>query len=288
MSLIAISRQPVHKALVVYALLSIVYYIVATPVPIFDWSLIWPRLALVVYLTVWASLNKAGHNWLPVVDIAVVIAFLGVFYGETATINQYGFVWDGHLVRWEQQLFGTQPSLIFAERWPNILFVELMNLGYFSYYLMMIGLPLWVYSYNKHAFAKHFFIIVVSFLTYYAFFCLFKSVGPQYYFTAPQNLAPEGWLFAKLIKFIQYIGEVPTGAFPSSHVGMALIFAYLTLLNAKPLLKWMVPFILLLMASTVYIRAHYVVDVIGGIVSAPIVYLLSTAVWNLIQRKEIT
>jgi membrane-associated phospholipid phosphatase len=286
MSLIAISRQPVHKALVVYALLSIVYYIVATPVPIFDWSLIWPRLALVVYLTVWASLNKAGHNWLPVVDIAVVIAFLGVFYGETATINQYGFVWDGHLVRWEQQLFGTQPSLIFAERWPNILFVELMNLGYFSYYLMMIGLPLWVYSYNKHAFAKHFFIIVVSFLTYYAFFCLFKSVGPQYYFAAPQNLAPEGWLFAKLIKFIQHIGEVPTGAFPSSHVGMAFVFVYLTLLNAKPLLKWMVLFTLLLILSTVYIKAHYVVDVIGGIVSAPIVYLLSTAVWNLIQRKE--
>ena len=70
-------------------------------------------------------------------------------------------------------------------------------------------------------------------------------------------------------------GERPTAAFPSSHVGVTTI---LVLLAWKARCRWlfwvMVPVFILLCLSTVYIFAHYAVDVIAGWVSAVLIYVV--------------
>jgi membrane-associated phospholipid phosphatase len=278
--------QPHHKALIIYALISVFYYLFFAKAHVFEWSIVAHRLFLIGYLLVWPYHDRIKLKWAHIADIFAALAFLGVFYGETATINQFNYLWDTELVGAEQWLFGTQPSLLFASHLPQIMVVEAMNLGYLSYYFMMMALPLYVVINNKPAYNKLFFTMITSFLMYYLFFCLFKSVGPQYYFPSPQNQAPDGPFFTKAIKWIQEMGEVPTGAFPSSHVGMALVFLYLAYHNSKHLFLIFIPFVVLLIASTVYIKAHYVVDVIGGVLSVPIVLFLSHKMWYLINYKS--
>jgi len=76
------------------------------------------------------------------------------------------------------------------------------------------------------------------------------------------------------------IGETQTGAFPSSHVGIATIFLILTQKYFKKEFFILIPFIIILVLSTVYIKAHYGVDILGGIITGFLFYFLSDKVYD--------
>jgi membrane-associated phospholipid phosphatase len=68
-------------------------------------------------------------------------------------------------------------------------------------------------------------------------------------------------------------GERPTAAFPSSHVGITTILMFLAWrTRCKPLFWVMMPFYILMCFATVYIQAHYAIDVIAGWISAIVIY----------------
>ena len=69
-------------------------------------------------------------------------------------------------------------------------------------------------------------------------------------------------------KILEY-GDRPTGAFPSSHIGMTWLVMYFFFKdNRKIFFIWLVPAVLLTF-STVYIRAHYAIDVLAGFAIVP-------------------
>jgi membrane-associated phospholipid phosphatase len=84
----------------------------------------------------------------------------------------------------------------------------------------------------------------------------------------------------------QHIGETETGAFPSSHVGMSVIFL---ILSYKYLRKafWIILLpVILLWFATVYIKAHYLIDVLGGFVSAPLIYFITVKLYARINNHK--
>ena len=85
--------------------------------------------------------------------------------------------------------------------------------------------------------------------------------------------------------FIQQTAEQPTGAFPSSHVGISLIILIMSRKKAPLFYKIALPLTIILILSTVYIKAHYLVDVIGAIVVSPFVLYLSHVFYNLSFKK---
>jgi membrane-associated phospholipid phosphatase len=160
-----------------------------------------------------------------------------------------------------------------------------MNFGYFFYYLITFGLSLIAYLWNPGKFREIIFVIVASFIIYYLIFALFPVKGPQFYFTGDDALAVNSGLFSNLVKTAQYLGENETGAFPSSHVGMSIIFLILSYKYLrKAFLAILVPVILLWFA-TVYIKAHYLIDVIGGFISAPLIYIISVKLYSKINGR---
>jgi membrane-associated phospholipid phosphatase len=69
-------------------------------------------------------------------------------------------------------------------------------------------------------------------------------------------------------------------------VGITTILLFLAWrAKSRPLFWSMVPFYVLMCLATVYIRAHYVIDVFGGWVSAVIIYLLLQWLWNMTKRS---
>jgi membrane-associated phospholipid phosphatase len=77
-------------------------------------------------------------------------------------------------------------------------------------------------------------------------------------------------------------GERPTAAFPSSHVGVTIILALLAWrTRSKGLITLTVVGLILMNFATVYLRAHYVIDIFAGWVSALTIY----AVLNFLARK---
>ncbi len=136
--------------------------------------------------------------------------------------------------------------------------------------------------------------ILTAFFLYYVIYIFLPVVGPQFYFQAvgiaeiqqghfpvlgtyfsshTEMLPPPGWadgLFSRLVAMAHEAGERPTAAFPSSHIGISTLLLLLARRHAPKLLFVLVPLWTLLCCATVYIQAHYVVDAIAGLISAPL------------------
>jgi membrane-associated phospholipid phosphatase len=238
----------------------------------------WHLLARIVVFTVvfWMiAVSNTEKRWLKFIRDFYPLLLFSFFYTETDALNNLLFQdFDPVVAHWEERLFGGQPSLLFSTHFPQVWFAELMHFAYFSFYLMILGLCLYLWLKNPGEFQRSLFLITFSFYLYYLLFIVFPVAGPQFYFPYPENAVPQGWLFGRLMHVVHQLGERPTAAFPSSHVGIAALVCFLTARYARPLLKFLLPLFVLLCLSTVYLKAHYLVDVIGGMTTLPIFTVL--------------
>ncbi len=203
------------------------------------------------------------------------------FYSETDYYNNIIFKnLDPYIIKLEYFVFGSQLSLKFSALISDKWFSELMHFGYFSYYLMAFGIPLLFYIKKPTDFPRIMFITICSFCLYYLLFFLFPSVGPQFYFPKEQQVVPEGYFFQKVMDFIIKTAETETGAFPSSHVGISTLFIIVIFKHFKKFFLVLVLLSSLLFLSTVYIKAHYAIDVVAGIISGILFYYLSKFILN--------
>ena len=246
------------------------------------------RIVVTVLILLLAGLHNAGGN--PVVKFIryfLPFVLLSFWYPETYYFNNFLFDnLDHHFVQADDKLFGCQPSLEFSHRMSWGWFSELMYFGYFSYYFIFFGVALWCYMYHKKVMDRAIFLFVCSFYLFYLVFAVLPVMGPQFYFTLPLNEVPDGYLFCKLQRFVQIIGEKPTGAFPSSHVGISFTVVIFVAQHCRVLLKYVLPLFVILVLSTVYIKAHYLVDIIGGFAAVAITYPLVNRLYRMILPES--
>ena len=104
---------------------------------------------------------------------------------------------------------------------------------------------------------------------------LFPVKGPKFFIESLYNVWYsnfQGFYFTELMKRIFNTTNLGGAAFPSSHVAISLIALFLNRTYNKNLMPIIFPLTLTLMLSTVYLYAHYFIDVVGGIFAAIILY----------------
>ncbi len=223
---------------------------------------------------------KTNNNFIKLISNLVPLAFLGFFYNETASFNHLFFDnFDGYISSLELHIFGIQPSVVFSNFFHWKWFSELMNFGYFSYYLIIFGTPTLFYYKKPQHFQQLLFVLLTTFYMYYIVFIIIPVVGPQFYFKGDLSVFTPQGPFGYLIKFIQETGEVPTGAFPSSHVGISILLGFYIFKYFKNIFKYIFFIIAILIISTVYIKAHYVLDVFVAFIITPIFYYTSNKLY---------
>ena len=225
--------------------------------------------------------------------IAAQMALLSWWYPDTYEFNRMFPNLDHVFATWEQQIFGFQPSLVFASTFSHPLVSELMDMGYAAYFPMIAVVTLFYFFCRYADFGRATFVILASFFTYYIIYIVLPVAGPQYYYCAVglddiargvfpnvhdwfathnESLTSPGvkdGFFYQMVADAHNAGERPTAAFPSSHVGVSTILMLLAWkARSKRLLLFLTPFYVLLCLSTVYIYAHYAIDVFGGWVTA--------------------
>jgi len=161
---------------------------------------------------------------------------------------------------------------------------EVLYASYFSYYLMIGGVGLTLLLRDRRQFAH--FISVVS-LVFYVCFLIFiftPVAGPRILcpgiagvqlppdvIPATPPVTPESvgaGVFFRIMAWIYEHFETPGGAFPSSHVAVAICTVYFSFLYLRPIRWAHLAVAFLLCLSTVYCRYHYVVDVVAGAMTA--------------------
>lgn len=234
------------------------------------------------------------------IRIGVQMALLSYWYPDTFEFNRVLPNLDHVFASAEQWIFNGQPSVSFSHTFPQIWVSEPLNMGYFFYYPMIAIVALYYFFCRYELFEKLSFVLVGCFFIYYFVYILVPCAGPQFYFpvigeesvaqgTFPAIgnyfnlhsevlLAPdyEGGFFYNLVKSSQQVGERPTAAFPSSHVGISTVLMIMAWRANRKLFAGLFPFYLLLCCATVYIQAHYLIDSIVGFISAFFLYILVT------------
>ena len=233
-----------------------------------------------IFILMWLYHRFPG-NITAFLRYAYPLAIISYFYSETEYFNHLFFQnLDPYFASLEQTIFGFQPSLEFSAIIPYKWFSEMMYLGYFSYYFFTFFICFAIYIARIDVFQKVTFVIVYAFILYYIIFIILPVVGPQYYFPYPQNQVPAQGFFGSLVKFIQSMAERPTAAFPSAHVGIGIIFLYFAVVYLPRLAPFMVFFFCILCFATIYIKAHYMIDVMAGLVFGPLLGFTGSRIYR--------
>jgi len=274
-------------------------------------ALIYGRIkVLALAAAMWAVYRMIPCRFTLLCRIGVQLALLSWWYPDTYELNKILPNLDHLFAGYEQQLFGCQPALLFPEAISNPVFSELMYLGYVSYFPLIVVVALFYFFWRYTEFNRAVFVILASFFIYYVIFIFLPVTGPQYYYGAvgldniAQGIFPNvhdyfathdeplpmpGYshgFFYDCVANAHATGERPTAAFPSSHVGITTILLFLVWRAKNRILFFSILlFYVLMCMATVYIRAHYAIDVIGGWVSAVIFYVLLQSFWVLSKRR---
>lgn len=272
--------------------------------------LIWGRVrAVAITAAMWAVYRLVPCKFTHFCRISAQLLLLSWWYPDTYELNKIFPNLDHLFAGFEQQMFGCQPALLFAQKITNPIFSELMYLGYVSYYPLIGVVALYYFFKNYAEFNRAIFVIIASFFLYYLIFVFLPVTGPQYYYEAvgmdqiangvfpnlhdyfathqegmPLTGYTDGFIYQSYVDGHE-AGERPTAAFPSSHVGITTILLFLAWRSkSKGLILTILPLYVLMCLATVYIRAHYVIDVFGGWVSATLFYVALQAYWSKAKR----
>ena len=237
-------------------------------------EMIWGRVRVAaVTAGMWAVYRMMPCRLTLFLRITVQLALLGWWYPDTYEINRMLPNLDHLFARWEQDLFGCQPALLFCEAMPWPFFSELMSMGYAAYYPMIVVVVLFYFLYRYKDYERASFVVLASFFAYYLVYIFLPVTGPTfdvgYHFNYIQDcLATPGYtdgVFYQMVESAKAAGERPTAAFPSSHVGVSTVLMFLAWHTGNRRFFYiLLPFYALLCLSTVYIQAHYAIDVLAG------------------------
>ncbi len=298
--LVTIEKKP-HRGLMVLEWAVLGYMLLTLLVILFTYTkmesphaMIWGRVRIgAITIALWAVYRLVPCRLTRFIRVGVQLGLLAWWYPDTYELNRIFPNLDHLFARWEQMMFGCQPALLFAAKFPSHIVSELMDMGYASYYPMIVLTILYFFVCRYQEFERAATVVLVSFFAYYVIYVFLPVTGPTFYYKAigmeyvvkgifPQVhdyfnthtdcLPSPGYthgIFYQLVEDAKAAGERPTAAFPSSHVGISTICMLLVLYarNYK-LLVLMLPFYLLLCMATVYIQAHYAIDAIAGFVTA--------------------
>lgn len=276
-----------------YTLLTLLFILFAyTKLPHAQAMIVGRVRILAIIGALWFVYRLAPCRLTRLARAAAQLALLAWWYPDTYELNRILPNLDHIFAQADQNLFGYQPALYFSQRMPWPWFSELMDLGYASYFPMILVVTVYYFFYRYQEFGRMVFVLIGSFFIFYVVFIFLPVTGPQYYYLAigPDNviegvfpqvgdyfyhhaerIVSPGWqkgIFYHMVEGAHQAGERPTAAFPSSHVGITvvlLLLAWIGQPRGHKLFWWLLPFAVLMFFATVYIQAHYVVDVVAGL-----------------------
>jgi membrane-associated phospholipid phosphatase len=183
---------------------------------------------------------------------------------------------DEVLIKADHALFGVHPT-IWMERMISPRLTALLQCAYISYYFIPISLGVVLIAKGKHdEFEDALFGIVLCFYLSYIGYLLVPAVGPRFTLEHLQTTDLQaGPFIQKIQSLLNSLEHNKTDAFPSGHTAVALMTLYYAWgKKEKALLAALLPVVLGLITSTVYLRYHYGVDVLAGIaLTALTIYL---------------
>ncbi|MGA2667995.1 MAG: phosphatase PAP2 family protein [Ignavibacteria bacterium] len=229
--------------------------------------------AYVIYLR--KSKNRAVlffRSWLHIPYYGIIFTAFQTFIHK---LNPHD--WDAFLLNTDKALFGTDIT-VWLEHFNSGIVTEILIIMYFSYYLLPT-LSFVVFYFNKRSDNSYcdirIFILalIIGWYLAFVFYAIFPASGPDsafpgHYTTELKGLSPLTALY--LDKVTSYLRESQVrNTFPSMHFGIILMVNYFAFkLRRRYFWLCTLPLGTGLGIATLYLRQHYLIDLVGSVFMA--------------------
>jgi hypothetical protein len=199
------------------------------------------------------------RHWYPV-------TFYGVFFFECgALVPALNFrEWDVQLANFDHAMWGGNPVDFFARLHLPVL-SEYLQFCYALYYFIPLTAGGQImYRLGVKRLSDGIAITSVAFYGSYAGYFLFPAVGPRFFPPFEKGLSGL-WSFDYIRTFLANSEGRMHDCMPSGHTSVTLITLYFAWRVHRPTFWAILPFASGLVISTMYLRYHYVIDVVVAI-----------------------
>ena len=212
------------------------------------------------------AMGKTGtffHHFSPILFVVLIYESLGdlIQYLQPDV--------DPWLIQIDFSIFGVQPTL-WMEQWIVPWFTDIMSLAYLSYYFIPVVLIAVLYLKDRMAeFDRSMFVLAFGYYVSFIGYILFPAIGPRYALTHLYSIPLEGSFITDFVRdTLNALEHNKRDCMPSGHTQIVLMVLFLAYRYQKFLFYLFLPIISALILSTVYLRYHYVIDLLVGMALA--------------------
>lgn len=189
-------------------------------------------------------------------------------------------LYDDILIEIDRWLFGTDPTHFLAD-YTHPVITEYLQIAYFSFYLLpVIHAAELLISKKYDKYDNFVSVVLFTFYFSYLLYLFMPAVGPRFMLHEFANLSTElpGLFITEFLRnIINSGGGIPDYAIspalyvnrdcmPSGHTMVTLVVMFMVFKNNSKYKFLILLMGLSLIFGTVYLRYHYVIDVIAGII----------------------
>jgi membrane-associated phospholipid phosphatase len=269
------------------------------------WMILLANLAgmALVWALVYGS-QSGSRVWRCVHDWAAFLLVLFTYkelYFMIKPIHS-GKDYDALLIAIDRYLFQVNPTEWLA-RFSNPLLTEILQAAYSVFYLFFIVVGIELYRrHDKSGFYNFRFTVVYGFFLSYLGYFLLPAIGPRFtlHDFSGINTDLPGILFTPALRwFINIFESIHAGmsntvaianaqrdVFPSGHAMLTLVVMVMAHRAGLKTRACVLVMGMLLIIATVYLRYHYVIDVIAGIPLALLCLKTSRKIYGHLERRK--
>jgi membrane-associated phospholipid phosphatase len=185
---------------------------------------------------------------------------------------------DAKLIAADYWLAGVHPT-VWLEQFATPARNEFMQLVYLTYftYLLVVGGVLY-YRRDWHGYWSVMTYSAAGYAIGYVIAILFPIQSPWFSMAGAWHGPLQGGPITATINFIEHYGRVRGAAFPSEHVAGSVAALWGAWRHRRWLFWVLAPMVVCMCVSTVWGRYHYVVDVVGGVVTGTLGYMIGSRI----------
>ena len=231
------------------------------------------------------TLGAFIRGWYPVVLIPITYKELSYLIPR---LHPRDF--DETLAAFDYRFLGVHPT-VWLERFTYPLLTEVLQLTYSTYYFLplVLGVVLW----RRRSFEQfHFwvFIVVLGFYLSYLGYISVPVIGPRFLpaiLEAQTKPLTGVWLFQSVRETLDRAEGITRDCFPSGHTELTLLVLFYARSFHRKVFWWLLPLGTGVIISTVYLRYHYVIDVVAGALVAVAIVAIAKPLYRLLGGNEI-
>lgn len=188
---------------------------------------------------------------------------------------------DAVMANIDHALLGVNPT-VWIERWVRPLLTDIMYLFYLFYFPMPLIILGWMFAKGKlQEVEESFFLYLVCYYGAYIMYFFIPVEGPRFYLRGLHTVALNGVVLSEPIRsLIDTLEPNKLDAFPSLHAAILTVTMLVTYRHNRKLFYAFIPCAIGITVSLVYLRYHYVIDVIVGFVWAIMSYQISGKIYQ--------